>query len=366
MVDFRKAFAEKLNEFVIPSTTPQEDKSSMIKELDDLVLHNLPSSLYKYRSCNIRNIEALSRNVTYGVPVSYMNDPMDGLVYIDKNKIIADAKFGLSRGFVDLVKSTKCLPSSMDIYLDDDKRESILNAILNSSEEDIATIITQNQQSEEELIAFIDKFIDDKIKELRDVSLISSFSEIQYDNSMWAYYADNHSGFVIEYEPKSTRFDFCYNCSRYNPEKCKQQAVRGLLYPIIYQNERTDATMWLDAKLGELILKSTGLSDKVYNPDILFYDRICLTKDEKWAHEKEWRVVCYPERQCEVGKPIEMTTPTPKAIYYGVNILPENLSMLRSVVQALSSISPTPIKEYQMKINKFAKGFELTAELLQQ
>ena len=125
------------------------------------------------------------------------------------------------------------------------------------------------------------------------------------------------------------------------------------------------ATMWLDAKLGELILKSTGLSDKVYNPDILFYDRICLTKDEKWAHEKEWRVVCYPERQCEVGKPIEMTTPTPKAIYYGVNILPENLSMLRSVVQALSSISPTPIKEYQMKINNFAKGFELTAELLQ-
>jgi hypothetical protein len=90
-----------------------------------------------------------------------------------------------------------------------------------------------------------------------------------------------------------------------------------------------------------------------------------LTKDEKWAHEKEWRVVCYPERQCEVGKPIEMTTPTPKAIYYGVNILPENLSMLRSVVQALSSISPTPIKEYQMKINNFAKGFELTAELLQ-
>ena len=152
----------------------------------------------------------------------------------------------------------------------------------------------------------------------------------------------------------------------YNPEKCKQRAVRGLLYPIIYQNERTDATMWLDAKLGELILKSTGLSDKVYNPDILFYDRICLTKDEKWAHEKEWRVVCYPERQCEVGKPIEMTTPTPKAIYYGVNILPENLSMLRSVIQALSSISPTPIKEYQMKINNFAKGFELTAELLQQ
>jgi hypothetical protein len=81
--------------------------------------------------------------------------------------------------------------------------------------------------------------------------------------------------------------------------------------------------------------------------------------------KKEWRVVCYPERQCEVGKPIEMTTPTPKAIYYGVNILPENLSMLRSVVQALSSISPTPIKEYQMKINNFAKGFELTAELLQ-
>lgn len=366
MADFRNLFAEKFNELIIPSTTPQEDKSRMINELNNLVLSNLPNSLYKYRSCNIRNIEALSRNVTYGVPVSYMNDPMDGLVYIDKNKIIADAKFGLSRGFVEFVKSTKCLPSSMDIYLDDDKRESILNAILNSSEEDIAAIITQNQQSEEELIAFIDKFIDDQIRELRDVSLISSFSETQYDNSMWAYYADNHSGFVIEYEPKSTRFDLCYNCSRYNPEKCKQRTVRGILYPVIYQSERTDATIWLDAKLGELILKCTGLSDKVYNPDILFYDRICLIKDKKWAHEKEWRVVCYPEKQCETGKPVEMTTPTPKAIYYGVNISSESLSMLRSVVQALSSISPTPIKEYQMKINYSDKDFELTAELLQQ
>ena len=36
MVDFRKAFAEKLNEIVIPSTTPQEEKSRMIQEKEDL------------------------------------------------------------------------------------------------------------------------------------------------------------------------------------------------------------------------------------------------------------------------------------------------------------------------------------------
>lgn len=366
MSDFRSEFDKKLNELMIPSTASTEHKARLIKELDDMVLQNLPSSIYKYRSCNVRNIEALSRNVIYGVPVSLMNDPMDGLVYVDKDKIIGDVKFGISKDFVALVKATKQLPSSMDIYLDDTTKNTILNNILNASEEEVNNIVKQNKKMEEVITASIDAFIDKQIADLREVSLISSFSETPYDPSMWAYYAENHSGFVVEYETKGTRFDYCCNCNLYNPEKCKDRAVRGFLYPMIYKDERCDATMWIDSRLGQFILQELKLTNIKYIPDILFYDRICLTKDTRWEHEKEWRVVCYPEDCKEKGKPVPMSTPTPTAIYYGVNISPESLSLLRGVIRALSANSHVPIKEYQMKIDPAAKDFGLTRELLKE
>lgn len=131
---------------------------------------------------------------------------------------------------------------------------------------------------------------------------------------------------------------------------------------MIYQKERIDATAWLDSYIGLHIYQSTiGPQVKGYNPDELFPHRICLVKDEQWAHEKEWRVVCRIGEPCEKGKVKALPTPIPTAIYYGTHIAPESLSMLRGIIRALSMENNCEIKEYQMMIDHSSKEFKLTA-----
>ena len=361
MDTFREEFAKKLSEIIITSTTPSEEVNRQVKEFLSFITANLPQSIFRYRACNIRNIEALAKNITYGVPLSFMNDPMDGLVYVDKYKIFSDAKFGLSMDFFNLVKSTKQLPSSMYLHANEDRCNAILQKILNASEQKLENIVSQNQQAEAELLSKLDQFIDDTIKDLQESSLVASFSETQYDNSMWAYYAENHSGFVIEYAPQSMRFDYCSHCKKQNSPECKDNGVVAYLYPMVYQNERIDATPWMDSYIGRHILSNMDMAENDYNPDELFSHRICLVKDKQWAHEKEWRVICKTEVSCEKGKPKSLPTPTPSAIYYGAHIAPESLSILRGVIRVLSMDNNCEIKEYQMKVDTSSKEFKLTA-----
>lgn len=365
MENFRKEFAQKLSETVINSTTPNEEVNRQVKDLVGFITDHLPKSIFRYRAGTIRNIEALAKNMTYGVPLSFMNDPMDGLVYVDKESIFEQAKFGLSKGFYDLVKLTNSLPDSADLYLDKNTSDLILQNILNLSQEEIEAKVAQNQQAEAEFIAELDKSIDAKIKELQESSLVVSFAETPYDNSMWAYYAENHTGFVIEYTPQDMRFDYCSHCNQISPN-CKAKQVQAYLYPIIYQEERVDATLWLDSYIGQCMYHYMGIAAHEYNPDELFSHRICLVKDKQWAHEKEWRAVCKTEVPCEKGKAKPLPTPIPSAIYYGVHIAPETLSLLRGVIRALSIENNCKIKEYQMMIDLSAKDFALTKELLKQ
>lgn len=365
MDNFRKEFAQKLSETVITSTTPNEEVNRQVKELVNLITENLPQHIFRYRACTIRNIEALAKNMTYGAPMSFMNDPMDGLVYVDKGVLLKQFKFGLSREFYNLIKSTKHLPDSTELYLDKDTSDFILHHILNLSQGEVENIVAQNQQTKSEIIAKLDQIIDDKIKDLQESSLVVSFAETQYDNSMWAYYAKDHTGFVIEYEPQGMRFDYCSRCVKQNSPDCQDKQVQAILYPMIYQKERIDATAWLDSYIGLHIYQSIiGPQVKGYNPDELFSHRICLVKDEQWAHEREWRAVCTTKVPCEKGKFKPLQTPIPSAIYYGAHIAPESLSMLRGIIRALSMENNCEIKEYQMMIDHSSKDFKLNAVLL--
>ena len=225
MDNFRKEFAQKLSETVITSTTPNEEVNRQVKGLVDFVTAHLPQAIFRYRACNIRNIEALAKNITYGVPMSFMNDPMDGLVYVDKELIFKQVRVGLSEEFYNLVKSTKSLPDSLYLYMGKKAREVMLQCILKLSHEEVENKVKQNKQVEADLISGLDKFIDNQISDLQDSSLVVSFAETQYDNSMWAYYAENHTGFVIEYAPQSMRFDYCSHCNNQNSAECKKNRV---------------------------------------------------------------------------------------------------------------------------------------------
>ena len=114
---FREEFWDAFSKIEISRDLLPEKAAEKLNEIEARLRPHLPKSVFKYRSCNSRNFDALARNVIYAVPASYMNDPFDGLVYVDIDKIINDIKYGQSREFWEHIKEYGKLPESMEAFL---------------------------------------------------------------------------------------------------------------------------------------------------------------------------------------------------------------------------------------------------------
>lgn len=115
------------------------------------------------------------------------------------------------------------------------------------------------------------------IQGMREDVFVFCFSEVWDSILMWAHYANNYTGYCIEYDISKVKEYMKYN-----------------LYPVLYEKEYINIT-------ENLINcnKNTGL--------------ICnLSKSVDWAYEKEWRIVEYRENPFYYRKAI-------KSIYLGCN-----------------------------------------------
>lgn len=102
---------------------------------------------------------------------------------------------------------------------------------------------------------------------------ISCFTESPYSMLMWAYYANNHKGFCIEYEIPSYTEPYI-------------QLFHNLM-PVIYSDERISV-------LNQCIrfLQEPGMT-----PDVLWdiYKYGLLMKDTAWKYQNEWRLISYDD-----------------------------------------------------------------------
>ena len=102
---------------------------------------------------------------------------------------------------------------------------------------------------------------------------ICSLSMLANSEQMWKDYADNSSGYCIEYE-----FDKDY---RYLSDT----------YPVVYSDERKPDIYYaiLYSLLGQFVYKMTN---GLMNADKTHYIRLFLTKDKKkWGQQEEWRIL---------------------------------------------------------------------------
>ena len=121
---------------------------------------------------------------------------------------------------------------------------------------------------------------------------ICSLAESKDIDYMWENYANNYSGYCIEYDLTDYEFNV------------------GVL-PVIYQDERqTNIIMQLVGSfIGQMI---TGFSNGQIQADSSHFIRLFLTKYKKWEYQKEWRLI---------GKANDkMKAPKIKAIYLCKNI----------------------------------------------
>ena len=130
----------------------------------------------------------------------------------------------------------------------------------------------------------------------REAMGICSLSELSDSAEMWENYADNSSGYSIEYDMKEYEY-------------------ASDVFPVVYSDERN--TDILSAILGGFLGKFIfGMTNGQIDADKSQYFRLFLTKNTKWKYQKEWRLLGDANKRIKA--------PKIKAIYIGKNASNDN------------------------------------------
>ena len=140
----------------------------------------------------------------------------------------------------------------------------------------------------------------------RDEMGICSLSEVANSVEMWENYADNSSGYCIEYDMGEYE---------HAPD----------VFPVVYSDERdTDIfSAILYGLLGHYIF---GMSAGKIATDKSQYVRLFLTKNTIWQYQKEWRIIGDANEKIKA--------PKIKTIYVGKNATSENVEKMRMYCKA--------------------------------
>ena len=271
-----------------------------------------PKNIFRYRSINTNSLSALLENKLYFSSSNYFDDPFDTNIYVDINKI-----------------------------------EELLGKYINENTFDIKKLLLEleksgfkvhNQQIENKNISLLDiktklqAFVENIRNEIKKQTYSACFSESEFNETLWLKYADNHKGFVVEYDIRQEEIlcgqkEDCIKCiNNFNVS----------LYPMIYTNEKHNATdfskIYLLIKSMELLNLKGDLYYKLirdFNNNFKF-DRelISLVKKECHEYDLEWRIIgllCTND-----NKPIFKYW-KPKSVTIGLRTRPEDKKLIKEI-----------------------------------
>jgi len=277
---------------------------------------NLPYSLFKYREVNKLSINnLLNDSVWLSNPIEF-NDPYDSSFTYNF------ALFGV-----------KSFNKNVDNFLSNSSRSEFskkeIQRIKQSKDsfQEINSIIRESAKPEERInLDKIEELLLDKMQkdlyqdfniQIKNSLRVCSFSTINNSLLMWSHYAKNHTGFCIEYDIGSLKYD----------------SLQRQLYPIIYTDILFDTTKY----------HNVDLKDK----NNLYMMLSALYKSKEWQYEKEWRLIIHGGVNIE-NHPM----PKPKAIYLGSQINNDNKEELIKIAKYKNiSIFQMELDSSKFKLN---------------
>ena len=125
---------------------------------------------------------------------------------------------------------------------------------------------------------------------------ICSLSETENNKEMWNNYANNNSGYCIEYDVSDYEFN------------------KDIL-PVVYKDDRNCnvITQLINMFINDMIY---NFSDKQIKTDISQYISLFVTKNLIWEYQKEWRLIGNAGEKAKA--------PQIKTVYLGYNVSSEN------------------------------------------
>jgi hypothetical protein len=310
-----------------------------IEEAQRLKYENIPSSLFRYRSFDPDgyNIENLKNGVEWQSYPSEFNDPFDARLTVSIERL----KKGLFLQRMLDTSVNKLLKSGVKFSVEELER-------INSSDNPVMMFmkialskdpqLTGNEAAINELAMALDSIVEAQFDEIMDKFrdafntgyLVTCFSEEKDNVLMWSHYAQDHTGFCIEYDFKSL-----------GPSHPRTR----MLFPVIYKSDFFDATEYY---METLLLASKGIH---FNNLFGIYPTIW--KSNRWEYEKEWRTVFPwgPGISKEDKEKRFLCMPKPKKLYVGAKVSDEN----RNLILEIARKKKIPV--YQMTLGKDSFNF---------
>ena len=330
----RLEFGKLLDSVTIPEGTPAEEMAKMVLPIREAIAGMMPDSLLRYRSCVDIHIEAFEKDEIYAVTADMFNDPYDTLLRYDKEGI---------RQYVEWVMSVDGLEKLKEFFAQgndfcDEVRMMLPEEVWDSlkagleTTADLTTLKDKIESSKQQMLSLMSTMFPVLSSISKRFSTIACFSEDVKSILMWSHYADSHQGFALEYD--------------FRPTLSTKLLERGALYPVVYSDDRYDASLYI----GWELLHVLGFHPK--NPDITAFSKVALHKSRVWEYEREWRMID-PGLHDPIHPKPSVIHYRPVGIYYGQNIAKDKLERLHKAALEKG------IREYKMDVDETSTAYEM-------
>ena len=286
----------------------------------------VPNKLYKYKAIDKKGhtLDLIKNDFLYIGTVKGFNDAFEGVLNYNPDEILdylienSIERLGLKinkQDYLQIIRS--------DNPYEELKKYAYNDPQVTISFEKFSKILDETFQF------MINKIYEDFNDSLKEIMLVSCFTQKNKNRVMWGNYADNNKGICIEYNLHDSKNDYllksCHEVRYFSPDK----------YP--------DVTNIL---LN--ILKSNPLD---------FMDSIFLNKTDDWSYEEEWRLIFrndpfFRSFIKKINSNYYIKLPKPRAIYLGVNISDENKKEIEKICKSRE------ISLIQMKTNGLMYSFD--------
>ena len=309
---------------------------------DDIV----PEYLYKYRKLKNRDsfykyddknnvvgfddcgLDALSKGKIWFSHLDYLNDPYENQGDYDPSSL-----------FYNLNDYLKTMPPNMPL-----KYKQMISRWKSDglSDEDIIARIEKLQPMEDMLFFDIPRRMQEVEMEKQKIGILS-LSNTKQNLLMWAYYADDHYGYCLEFSSKENHGIYCNGLS-YNKN------IGKVLY---------DSKYYTFADLNPYYhFDSLPNSEE---KKLEFKKRLFCHKSREWAHEGEWRLFIDISERKENNNSTGALLPFPgklTAIYCGARMSDAAIEALKDAVRKGNYGYMPKFKKAQLKKGVFGLDFE--------
>ncbi len=287
-----------------------------IEEAIPLKDAHFPKCFFRYRSLSDQTLDSLNNNYLWLSDIDKLNDPHEGSIIFDNNACL--------RHFYDSEKFQENFAKRTGWTLTKDEIQKLTTAERPYAEylkickaKDIPIGFSEEQQFEK-----VKKRWEEMVAERNKDIRICCFSLSNDTSVMWSYYADNQKGICVEY-------DFL-----------DSDTIRAFIQPVHYTNEILKIGLFEDYDT----LKLVGSN---------------LAKSKNWAHEQEWRLTIFKQKD---NFPPNIEAPVPKAIYLGI-CFNQNEDMLKKQLFQYAINHNVPLYQAKKIFGEFAISFEKVEDL---